>query len=322
MPSTRSSSVPRIPYYGDLSVAAVRTDPLLLESQATERLGDIFGYHVGGRYAVFINRPTMIAHVLQGNNRNYGKARTPELEMLLPMLGKGLMTSEGAEWVRQRTMLQPPFRKEVVPTYLAAIESATSELIERWRLHPLGVPIEISQEMSVLAVKVVARALFRSDLDDDAPKIAEAAEVMNAFVADFALTDALALESFDHAREVLRNSVRNVFRRWAPPVPAGADFLGAPRRLGGARGRDHRSSRHLPDGRPRDDSKGAVLDAVSSRGSRGRPGTRPQRSALRFRRRGHHARGHGNSTRLLLDGDPGIHEAIPAGLVRNAHRNP
>lgn len=225
MPFTQASSVSRIPYYGELSMAALRTDPLLLMSQATEKLGDIFGYRVGDRYAVLINRPSMIAHVLQGNNRNYSKARTPELDMLLPMLGKGLMTSQGVEWVRQRTMLQPPFRKEVVSTYLSAIESAISELIERWRCYPPEIPIEMSQEMSVLAVRVVARALFRSDLDDDAPKIAEAAEVMNAFIADFALTDALALESFKQAREVLRNCVRSVFRRWAPPASGDSDFL-------------------------------------------------------------------------------------------------
>jgi cytochrome P450 len=235
MPPAHSSSVSRIPYYGELSMAAVRTDPLLLMSQATERLGDIFGYRVGDRYAVLINRPTMIAHVLQGNNRNYSKARTPELDMLLPMLGKGLMTSEGAEWVRQRTMLQPPFRKGVISTYLAAMESATSELIERWRRHPPGFPIEMSQEMSVLAVKVVARALFRSDLDEDAPMIAEAAEVMNAFIADFSLTDAQALKRFNQAREVLRGSVRSVFRRWAPPAPGDSDFLSL--LLAGAAGR-------------------------------------------------------------------------------------
>src|SRR6202012_5023236 len=70
------------------------------------RLGDTSRVYAPGRrsYSYVIHHPDDVKRVLVSNHRNYTKGAG--LDRVKILLGKGLMTSEGDLWRRQRYMMQ------------------------------------------------------------------------------------------------------------------------------------------------------------------------------------------------------------------------
>jgi len=72
-----------------------------------------FGPVVRGRFGTLlvhlVTGPDAVRHILQENARNYDK-NTDDYDLLSLALGKGLVTSEGELWRRQRRIAASPNR--------------------------------------------------------------------------------------------------------------------------------------------------------------------------------------------------------------------
>jgi cytochrome P450 len=77
------------------------------------------------------------------------------------VLGNGLVTSEGAFWLRQRKLIQPAFSKDRVQSYASAMIELTNEMLDSWTE---GKSVEIDREFEALTSKIALKTLF--DLDD------------------------------------------------------------------------------------------------------------------------------------------------------------
>ncbi len=60
--------------------------------------------------AYLISRPEHVKYVLTEHHRNYRKGK--EYAELKIVANEGLLSSEGAFWLRQRRLIQPAFRRE------------------------------------------------------------------------------------------------------------------------------------------------------------------------------------------------------------------
>src|SRR5258707_8659859 len=89
-------------------VRAVRENTIAtLPAEAFEE--DILERRMLGQRLFSITQPDALKHILLDNAGNYDKG--PLLRQLLePGLGKGLLTSEGAAWRRQRRLVAPVFQ--------------------------------------------------------------------------------------------------------------------------------------------------------------------------------------------------------------------
>ena len=128
--------------------------------------GDTYRVYVPARqsYTYVIHHPDDVKRVLVSNHRNYTKG--VGLDRVKILLGKGLMTSEGELWTRQRYMMQPFFHRRVITQFAQVIGTANSELLERWEaLARRGEPVNLTDEMSSLTLEVVLRAIFGRDLE-------------------------------------------------------------------------------------------------------------------------------------------------------------
>src|SRR5579872_4308254 len=104
-----------------------------------ERMVELFARH-GDTYRVFvparrsytyvIHHPDDVKRVLVGNHRNYTKGLG--LDRVRILLGKGIMTSEGELWTRQRYMMQPFFHRRVITQFAEVIGTANTQLLARW----------------------------------------------------------------------------------------------------------------------------------------------------------------------------------------------
>ena len=71
--------------------------------------GDIVGLRLGPRRVFVLTHPDFIEQVLVTQNQCFRKHFGLRLNPLV--LGKGLLTSEGDFWLRQRRLIQPAFSR-------------------------------------------------------------------------------------------------------------------------------------------------------------------------------------------------------------------
>src|SRR5438046_1035883 len=74
---------------------------------AFKQHGDVVLFHFGPFRYFLLSDPDAIKRVLVDNARNYKKSRT--YEFFVPVLGRGLLTSEGQHWLRHRRLSQSAF---------------------------------------------------------------------------------------------------------------------------------------------------------------------------------------------------------------------
>jgi cytochrome P450 len=111
-----------------------------------------------------INDPDDLRRVLLTNRANYTKGAG--LDRVRMLLGTGLITSDGEFWTRQRRMIQPLFTGGANRAVMPLVQNLNDGLLERWTaIADTGETIDLTEELSSLALDVVLRALFGQDFD-------------------------------------------------------------------------------------------------------------------------------------------------------------
>lgn len=149
--------VPGQPVIG--SLLDVRKDRLAFVTSAL-RVGEVARFRMGRRWLHLVNDQTLARHVLVDRADNYRKGIG--LEEARPILGDGLLTSEGATWRRQRDSIEPVMRSTRMDDYVPVMEGAAAEMLERWSATSRsGGTIDVDAEMRRLTLDILIRSLFR-----------------------------------------------------------------------------------------------------------------------------------------------------------------
>jgi cytochrome P450 len=156
-----------LPLVGNLY--AFRSDPLGFLTNAAREYGDLVYFRVARQHMYFVNHPDYVREILVSNQGNFIKSRA--LQRAKVLLGEGLLTSEGQHHLRQRRLVQPGFHRE----RLAGYAEAMSECAIRWRKRcQAGSTLDVSTEMPLLTLSVVAKTLFSADVQSEASEIGAA----------------------------------------------------------------------------------------------------------------------------------------------------
>lgn len=128
-----------------------------------------------------VTEPEDVKRILVDNNKNYLKA----YDVTKPVLGDGLLTSDGDLWLRQRRLMQPSFSRQMMGEYLPIMEQATRETIQKWQAQP-DIARDIAAEMMTLTQTIILRTMFSADIGDRSKEITEdfstALEYFNSFL--------------------------------------------------------------------------------------------------------------------------------------------
>ena len=119
--------------------------------------------------------PRIVHHVLVAHAGKYRK--TPIARALLePILGRGLLTSEGSFWRRQRRIAAPAFHRKRIQGFAETMAALTEEMLEGWEAAAeSGKPLDIPSEMSRVTMKIITRAMFSDRLSEaEARSVSEA----------------------------------------------------------------------------------------------------------------------------------------------------
>lgn len=112
-------------------------------------------------HSFLVNKPEYIEHVLLTNHANYVKSRFLR-RMLGPLLGNGLLISEGRFWQRQRRIAAPAFHHKSIANFVATMADCTETMLQSWRAKTQ--PFDVTREMMALTLNIIARTMFSTDV--------------------------------------------------------------------------------------------------------------------------------------------------------------
>ena len=173
-----------IPFFG--SVFPAWRDPLGLFMRSRETYGDVVRFKFGPLDYYLVSDPNLVRHVLVDNAKAYTKSRS--YAGLKLVLGEGLLTSEGAQWRRQRKLAQPAFHRAQLAGFADRMSRATRDMLERWRGDDFGTTRAfcVHEEMMRLTFRIVGLTLFSADVDGDASDVGRALDTALRWANDYA----------------------------------------------------------------------------------------------------------------------------------------
>lgn len=152
-------------------------DPLAFLTDLEQRFGDIVTLRAGRTYAVF--HPDYVKHVLQDNHPNYRKGDKYR-SVLVPLMGNGLFTSDGAFWLRQRRIAQGAFQRSHLPAFAASIQDCVAEFLPEWQRKARdGESVALREEITTLTLRATLRMLFGLDAAEHMPTLVAAVHAVN-----------------------------------------------------------------------------------------------------------------------------------------------
>ena len=148
-------------------------DRLNFLTQCARQYGDIFALRFGPRRTFVLTHPDFIEEVLVTQNYKFSKHFALRMNPLV--LGKGLLTSEGNFWLRQRRLAQPAFARACLAGYAPAMVDATQRMLAEWGP---GQTREIYADMMALTLAITARTLFNADVEGGAAEVGQAMQFL------------------------------------------------------------------------------------------------------------------------------------------------
>ena len=148
----------RLPIIGHL--LRFGSDPIRFFEECARDYGDVVSLRIGSWPALFLNHPDHFENVLLTNNRNFIKHRF-FFRHVTEIFGKGLLTNEGAPWLRQRRLMQPAFHRERIAAYGATMRDSALRMLERWPPHGTR---DLHEDFMALTMEIATKTLFGAEL--------------------------------------------------------------------------------------------------------------------------------------------------------------
>ncbi|MFE0192805.1 cytochrome P450 [Streptomyces sp. NPDC058989] len=166
------------------SMLDLRRDSLRTFLDARRAHGEVVRLEAGppGLRSVFhaVFAPEGVQQILGSQAANFRKDH-PLYEEVRQSFGNGLLTSQDADYLRQRRLVQPLFTKRRVDGYASAVTTEADAVVGRWRTAPSGT-VDLVPEMNRLALRTVTRILFGLDIEEAVEAIHRCFPVINAYV--------------------------------------------------------------------------------------------------------------------------------------------
>ncbi|GAA2650457.1 cytochrome P450 [Streptomyces lunalinharesii] len=163
-------------------------DPISVLARAHRDHGDLVAFPFGprkgplGKVVVAAYHPDAARQVLTETERTIGRGPS-STQVLDDMIGRNLMTTDGAEWRRQRRTLQPLFTPKRVAQYTDLMAAEAARIVAEDV--PAGTAadrVDLHRLMLRYSLRVVGRALFSGDIDYTAPELHKLIPLTNELI--------------------------------------------------------------------------------------------------------------------------------------------
>jgi cytochrome P450 len=213
---------------------AMRTQPLATLSMALRECGDVAYVEFPGHVGHMLFHPDHVRAVLVDHAKHVSKD-TPGFAALKLLLGNGLVTSDGAFWLRQRRIAQPAFHRARIFALGARMVELTERTVDAWTVAARrGEAIDVAESMMHLTLRIVSDTMLALDIDQHAAEVGRAItfllhelnqRVVRPFLPPLSWPtpqNRRFNEARDRVRAVISKAIRD--KRERPESPGG-DFL-------------------------------------------------------------------------------------------------
>ena len=119
---------------------------------------DFVPYRGGRAGLAWITAPAFVKTVLLDERDKFHKLA--QIRVLGPLLGKGILTSEGADWKWQRQTAAPLFRQQQLANFVPDFVRAAQDVAARWRAATPGSVHAIDRDMTRATFQVISTTLL------------------------------------------------------------------------------------------------------------------------------------------------------------------
>ena len=183
------------------------------------------------------NQPDLVRRVLISEVDKFPK--NPLLhEVLVPLLGESIFTTNGKVWKRQRDLLNPSFEPETIRNLFRLMHEAADDMTARLEKLADGNYHDLDEEMTFTTADIIFRTILSGKLSEEKGK-----EILRAFVTFQEMSARIGMQKlflipaffrrksqkrYAEAGEVIRGALAQMLRpRYDDPDSGGDDILSA-----------------------------------------------------------------------------------------------
>ena len=149
-----------IPFFGHV-FEMMKGSPWDVMTRWVMKYGMIYKFHLFGSDCICVSDPALLRIILQTNYLNYKKDLEWTYKPFMTLLGSGLVTADGKNHLRQRTLLSHPLRVEILEEIphmaLKAIQRLSRKL---GKAADEKMTVEMAEEFRHLTLQVIAEAIL------------------------------------------------------------------------------------------------------------------------------------------------------------------
>ncbi|KDD76540.1 hypothetical protein H632_c190p3, partial [Helicosporidium sp. ATCC 50920] len=123
--------------------------------------GSCVRIRIGMRIGIVVADPHAMKRIFQTRQRLYTKDTDFSYRNFLPILGTGLVTSDGSHWQQQRLLMAPAFRIDMLDAILPISSRAVDRLSARLEaFRGEARPVDMEDEFRRLTLQVIGEAIL------------------------------------------------------------------------------------------------------------------------------------------------------------------
>jgi cytochrome P450 len=155
------------------SLIEVSRDWLGFYKNCADEYGDVVRVHLAHVPVYLLVHPRDIETVLVTNAAKFTKSE--DYRALARVLGRGLLTSEGDFWKRQRGLIQPAFHRQSIAGYAEVMTRAAGRMLDSWKEE---CERNIHEDLTRVTLEIVGQCLYGAEVTDAAERVGHAMEVV------------------------------------------------------------------------------------------------------------------------------------------------
>ena len=140
----------------------------LFERSYRMKMGEV---HLFGQHVYMVNEPKWVKHVMVEAVSQYPKHRLLG-KALEPLLGESIFTTNGAQWARQRKMMNPSFEQARITVAFPLMLQAAQAMVARLDALADGEQPDVEIEMTHVTADIIFRTILSTPMEgEDARRI-------------------------------------------------------------------------------------------------------------------------------------------------------
>ncbi len=171
-------SPPQMPIFGHFANLGTGGDRLSNLLRMREEYGDTVRLRFGGITAHMFSDPDDLKEIFHTRNREFDKF-TRGMFTLRLVLGRGLLTAEGSDWLKHRRIAQPAFHRKKIASWAGLMVQAAEDMCSQWSD---GEVIDAHTAMMQVTMRIVGETLLGTDVTAKADNVGEALDVVIPYI--------------------------------------------------------------------------------------------------------------------------------------------